>query len=92
MHATVGAIIESYQNAFGLSLGVSPDEAAIVFASLIDGFSLHKLADPDHVDDALLSRAFTWLAHGLLADAQARSTAEDVTDAGRAAPSTESSG
>jgi AcrR family transcriptional regulator len=70
LHTAIAAIVENYQQSFGLPLSVSASEVATVIEALVDGFSLHKLADPDRIDDSLLSRAFTWLAVGLVADTQ----------------------
>lgn len=68
LHAAVAKVIEEYQRAYGLSVAASPADVAVVIESLVDGFSLHKLADPEHVDSALLGRALGWLVRGLLAE------------------------
>jgi AcrR family transcriptional regulator len=70
LHAAIATVIEKHQRALDVTLNVSPGEIAVVFEALVDGFALHKLADPDDIDDALLGRAFTWLVTGLLADTQ----------------------
>jgi AcrR family transcriptional regulator len=68
LHAAVAQVIEEYQRTYGISVTASPGDVALVIESLIDGFSLHKLADPERVDSALLGRALGWVIHGLLAE------------------------
>jgi AcrR family transcriptional regulator len=64
-------LIDEQRGRLGLAtdLGSSTD-AAIVFDALIDGFALHKLADPDRIPDELLGRALSWLVAGMLGEAQ----------------------
>lgn len=66
LHTTIAALVRDYQRSLDLKLEASPEEVAIVLESLVDGFALHKLANPNDVDDALLSRAISWLAVGLI--------------------------
>lgn len=68
LNAAVAKVIEEYQRAYGLAVAVPSADVALVIEALVDGFSLHKLADPEHVDSALLGRALGWLVRGLLAE------------------------
>ncbi|MGI5131816.1 TetR/AcrR family transcriptional regulator [Pseudonocardia sp. CA-107938] len=68
LRAAVAEVIEQYQRTYGISVAAAPTDIALVIESLVDGFSLHKLADPEHVDSALLGRALGWMVQGLLAE------------------------
>lgn len=56
-----------------------PDAAAPAFAALAHGFALHRLAAPDHVEDADLLRAFRALHAGLLLEAGHTELALELT-------------
>jgi AcrR family transcriptional regulator len=74
LRSALAGLIDEQRQRLGLSAEGSSMEAAIVFDSLIDGFALHKLADPDGVPDDLLGRALSWLVTGMLAESRAAET------------------
>lgn len=71
LHEALAKVIEDYRRAAGMSVRASPAEAGLVIEALVDGFSLHRLADPERVDPTLLGRALTWLVLGMLAESGA---------------------
>lgn len=68
LRAALAKLVEDQQRGSGVSIAASPTEVAILLDALIDGFALHKLADPEQVPDSLLPRALGWLVRGMVAD------------------------
>jgi AcrR family transcriptional regulator len=68
LRGQLAGVIEAQRELAGLRVAASPSEAAIVLDAMIDGFALHKLADPDGVPDELLARALRWLMMGALGE------------------------
>jgi AcrR family transcriptional regulator len=68
LRESLAGFIDQRQQELGLSGDPSPADVAMVLDALIDGFALHKLADPDGVPDELLVRALSWIRTGMLAE------------------------
>lgn len=68
LRSALAELVDRTARGANVELPASPTEVAIAMDALIDGFALHRLADPDRVPADLVTRALGWLVAGMAND------------------------